>query len=181
MKNVLKKNVFINNLHIFCTFQVSTSQINLYCYSRRAAWDLVRHIDDFSYNSITYQWSRVIDRKFNDKSSEHFQPIMSSCFDIIRPINGWSNITIPDKEVLVTDSGKLSVLDGLLKRLKEEGHRVLIYSQMTKMIDLLEVNSWHFSWNVKIFYIIILFYKKKSDFYDVSAKILLAKPLYISQ
>lgn len=46
-----------------------------------------------------------------------------------------------DKETLVTDSGKLSVLDGLLKRLKEEGHRVLIYSQMTKMIDLLEVHS----------------------------------------
>lgn len=45
-----------------------------------------------------------------------------------------------DKETLVTDSGKLSVLDGLLKRLKEEGHRVLIYSQMTKMIDLLEVS-----------------------------------------
>ncbi len=30
------------------------------------------------------------------------------------------------------------MLDGLLRRLKEEGHRVLIYSQMTKMIDLLE-------------------------------------------
>lgn len=44
-----------------------------------------------------------------------------------------------DKETLVTDSGKLSVLDSLLKRLKGEGHRVLIYSQMTKMIDLLEV------------------------------------------
>jgi len=39
----------------------------------------------------------------------------------------------------VTDAGKLSVLDSLLRRLKEQGHRVLIYSQMTKMIDLLEV------------------------------------------
>lgn len=51
---------------------------------------------------------------------------------------------IKDKETLVTDSGKLSVLDSLLKRLKEEGHRVLIYSQMTKMIDLLEVNGSYF-------------------------------------
>lgn len=42
--------------------------------------------------------------------------------------------------MLVTDAGKLTVLDNLLKRLKEQGHRVLIYSQMTKMIDLLEVN-----------------------------------------
>lgn len=46
---------------------------------------------------------------------------------------------ISDKETLVTDAGKLYVLDGLLKRLKEQGHRVLIYSQMTRMIDLLEV------------------------------------------
>merc|ERR1711981_625227 len=44
---------------------------------------------------------------------------------------------------LVSDAGKLFVLDGLLRRLKEEGHRVLIYSQMTKMIDLLEEFMWH--------------------------------------
>ncbi|XP_011306977.1 putative DNA helicase Ino80 [Fopius arisanus] len=59
------------------------------------------------------------------------------------PINGWSNIIIPDKQTLVTDAGKLSVLDSLLKRLKEQGHRVLIYSQMTKMIDLLEEYMYH--------------------------------------
>ena len=41
---------------------------------------------------------------------------------------------------MVTDAGKLNVLDTLLQRLKDEGHRVLIYSQMTKMIDLLEVS-----------------------------------------
>lgn len=36
------------------------------------------------------------------------------------------------------DSGKLRVLDSLLRRLKKEGHRVLIYSLMTKMMDILE-------------------------------------------
>lgn len=56
------------------------------------------------------------------------------------PLTGWSAITIPDKETLVSDAGKLFVLDTLLRRLKVEGHRVLIYSQMTKMIDLLEVS-----------------------------------------
>ena len=44
-----------------------------------------------------------------------------------------------DKTHIITDSGKLLVLDKLLTRLKREGHRVLIYSQMTKMIDILEV------------------------------------------
>ncbi|KAL0963095.1 hypothetical protein UPYG_G00349630 [Umbra pygmaea] len=54
------------------------------------------------------------------------------------PRHGWSYIRIPDKETLITDSGKLHTLDLLLSRLKAQGHRVLIYSQMTRMIDLLE-------------------------------------------
>uniref|UniRef100_A0A8C5D4H1 Chromatin-remodeling ATPase INO80 n=1 Tax=Gadus morhua TaxID=8049 RepID=A0A8C5D4H1_GADMO len=54
------------------------------------------------------------------------------------PRHGWSFIRIPDKESLITESGKLQTLDILLSRLKTQGHRVLIYSQMTRMIDLLE-------------------------------------------
>uniref|UniRef100_A0AAZ3P577 Chromatin-remodeling ATPase INO80 n=1 Tax=Oncorhynchus tshawytscha TaxID=74940 RepID=A0AAZ3P577_ONCTS len=57
------------------------------------------------------------------------------------PRHGWSYIRIPDKETLITDSGKLHTLDLLLCRLKTQGHRVLIYSQMTRMIDLLEVSA----------------------------------------
>lgn len=48
-----------------------------------------------------------------------------------------------DKETLICDAGKLQVLDTLLRRLKCEGHRVLIYSQMTRIIDLLEVTIIH--------------------------------------
>ena len=33
------------------------------------------------------------------------------------------------------------VLDMLLTKLKAEGHRVLVYSQMTRMIDILEVRE----------------------------------------
>lgn len=46
---------------------------------------------------------------------------------------------ILDKQSLVTDCGKLKILDSLLTKLKQENHRVLIYSQMTRMIDILEV------------------------------------------
>lgn len=56
----------------------------------------------------------------------------------LQPRHGWSFIRIPDKESLITDSGKLHTLDLLLTQLKSQGHRVLIYSQMTRMIDLLE-------------------------------------------
>lgn len=41
-------------------------------------------------------------------------------------------------EHLVENSGKLVLLDKLLPKLKERGSRVLIFSQMTRMIDILE-------------------------------------------
>ncbi|XP_043288526.1 chromatin-remodeling ATPase INO80 isoform X2 [Venturia canescens] len=72
-----------------------------------------------------------------------FEPDPPGGLSACAPINGWSNIVVPDKQTLVTDAGKLFVLDSLLKRLKEQGHRVLIYSQMTKMIDLLEEYMYH--------------------------------------
>ncbi|XP_062519744.1 chromodomain-helicase-DNA-binding protein 1-like isoform X2 [Corticium candelabrum] len=39
---------------------------------------------------------------------------------------------------LVTASGKLALLDQLLSHLKQGGHRVLIFSQMTRMLDILQ-------------------------------------------
>ncbi|XP_041444883.1 chromodomain-helicase-DNA-binding protein 3-like isoform X2 [Xenopus laevis] len=39
---------------------------------------------------------------------------------------------------LVKASGKLLLLQKMLRKLNEQGHRVLIFSQMTKMLDLLE-------------------------------------------
>lgn len=45
-----------------------------------------------------------------------------------------SRVDVPgDVKTLIHDSGKMQLLDGLLKRLKAEGHRVLIFSQMTKV------------------------------------------------
>jgi chromodomain-helicase-DNA-binding protein 4 len=41
-------------------------------------------------------------------------------------------------EQLVEASGKLSLLDKMMARLKERGHRVLVYSQFTRTLDLLE-------------------------------------------
>lgn len=50
----------------------------------------------------------------------------------------YTNIEVPSMRRFVTDSGKLAKLDELLRTLKEEGHRVLLYFQMTRMIDLME-------------------------------------------
>ncbi|KAH8658721.1 putative DNA helicase INO80 [Tricladium varicosporioides] len=50
----------------------------------------------------------------------------------------FTNILVPSMRRFVTDSGKLAKLDELLFKLKEGGHRVLLYFQMTRMIDLME-------------------------------------------
>ncbi|KAF5295926.1 hypothetical protein FQR65_LT10357 [Abscondita terminalis] len=128
---------------LFCGLpKIQTHSPMLYCYSRRAMWDWNRFMDDYSLNSCSYHWS-IATRNKLDSSANYISYVPPTPFDVVRPRHGWSHILTPDKETLVTDSGKLSVLDGLLKRLKEEGHRVLIYSQMTRMIDLLEEYMWH--------------------------------------
>jgi hypothetical protein len=45
----------------------------------------------------------------------------------------------PDKKLVQYDAGKLQTLAKLLRTLKQEGHRVLVFTQMSKMLDILEV------------------------------------------
>ncbi|XP_011184936.1 chromatin-remodeling ATPase INO80 isoform X2 [Zeugodacus cucurbitae] len=102
--------------------RVQAVKRNLYCESRDAAWSQIRHLQ--CENSVGLE-------------------LVNTALDLCRPRYGWSSIVVPDKQTLVSDAGKLAVLDSLLTRLKAQGHRVLIYSQMTKMIDLLEEYMWH--------------------------------------
>lgn len=48
------------------------------------------------------------------------------------------SIQFPDKRLLQYDCGKLQALDKLLRRLQAGGHRALIFTQMTKVLDILE-------------------------------------------
>merc|ERR1719225_2580930 len=45
-------------------------------------------------------------------------------------------------ESLINDSGKFIVLDKLLPKLQEQGSRVLIFTQMTRILDILEDYCW---------------------------------------
>jgi SNF2 family DNA or RNA helicase len=49
-----------------------------------------------------------------------------------------SNFLLLYDRQLVESSGKLQLLDKMMVKLKEQGHRVLIYSQFQHMLDLLE-------------------------------------------
>ncbi|CAM9019153.1 unnamed protein product [Wickerhamomyces anomalus] len=48
------------------------------------------------------------------------------------------SIQFPDKSLLLYDCGKLQKLAKLLQQLKDGGHRALIFTQMTKVLDVLE-------------------------------------------
>ncbi|TQS38377.1 hypothetical protein Golomagni_01116 [Golovinomyces magnicellulatus] len=48
------------------------------------------------------------------------------------------SIQFPDKRLLQYDCGKLQALDKILRRLQAGGHRALIFTQMTKVLDILE-------------------------------------------
>ncbi|KAJ2761436.1 swr1 complex component [Coemansia sp. BCRC 34490] len=56
----------------------------------------------------------------------------------MRPIEVRQQIAFPEPFLLQYDCGKLQALGRLLGRLVREGHRALIFTQMTKVLDILE-------------------------------------------
>lgn len=62
-------------------------------------------------------------------SQVHRLPVLSV---LLTP--AYSSFLVP----LLISSGKLQTLAVLLRQLKAEGHRVLIFTQMTRMLDVLE-------------------------------------------
>lgn len=57
----------------------------------------------------------------------------------IREISIRQQLAFPAARLIQYDCGKLQVLDLLLRKLKQESHRVLIFTQMTKVLDILEI------------------------------------------
>jgi len=57
---------------------------------------------------------------------------------LLHPIQSRTSVTFPELRLIQYDCGKLQTLDRLLRQLKSGQHRVLIFTQMTKMLDVLE-------------------------------------------
>ena len=75
---------------------------------------------------------------FSHSSQGHFNPELLSTLPDGLQVPLRSSVEIPDLDSLVHDSAKLMILDDLLKRLAAEGHKVLIFCQMTMMLNILE-------------------------------------------
>lgn len=74
-----------------------------------------------------------------EKFVSYFRIVLSCRFLIqIRfyELQNLKNMDIPDE--LIVDSAKFKHLDDVLPKMKQEGHRVLIFSQFTMMLDILE-------------------------------------------
>ncbi|KAH6817090.1 SNF2 domain-containing protein / helicase domain-containing protein [Perilla frutescens var. frutescens] len=75
-----------------------------------------------------------IHQTFKDRWSQVFSPLLTP----FRPAIVRRQVYFPDRRLIQFDCGKLQELAVLLRRLKSEGHRALIFTQMTKMLDVLE-------------------------------------------
>ncbi|XP_012570467.1 protein PHOTOPERIOD-INDEPENDENT EARLY FLOWERING 1 isoform X2 [Cicer arietinum] len=71
---------------------------------------------------------------FKQRCSDILSPLLSP----IRPAIVRRQVYFPDRRLIQFDCGKLQELAILLRKLKSEGHRALIFTQMTKMLDILE-------------------------------------------
>ncbi|KPI85030.1 putative helicase [Leptomonas seymouri] len=54
------------------------------------------------------------------------------------PMHVRRSFSFPDKRLLIHDCGKLQFLESALKEMRQEGHRVLIFTQFVHMLNILE-------------------------------------------
>ncbi|XP_010242799.1 PREDICTED: protein PHOTOPERIOD-INDEPENDENT EARLY FLOWERING 1 isoform X2 [Nelumbo nucifera] len=73
-------------------------------------------------------------QSYKENCSEVLSPLLTPIWPaIVR-----RKVYFPDRRLIQFDCGKLQELAVLLRRLRSEGHRALIFTQMTKMLDILE-------------------------------------------
>jgi SNF2 family DNA or RNA helicase len=67
------------------------------------------------------------------------KPIASKCLNVYYESFKRTQLFFPDKRLIQYDCGKLQQLDVLLRKLKSEKHRCLIFTQMSSMLNILEI------------------------------------------
>lgn len=81
-------------------------------------------------NSSSMATERTLLSKTSDAFTKYFSPYQKAQARL--------TMCFPDKKLVQFDAGKLQKMATLLRELKQGGHRVLIFTQMSKMLDVLE-------------------------------------------
>jgi SNF2 family DNA or RNA helicase len=74
-----------------------------------------------------------------EKEETQFNETFSNLTEIYRDNFSRQQVSFPNRKLLQYDCGKLQKLSILLTKLKKEGHRCLIFTQMSKMLNILEI------------------------------------------
>jgi DNA helicase INO80 len=119
--------------------RASAPPIDVYCSSRGTEIEKEHVFFNRQLRAALYGPNEIDEQKLvdNEVDPAHF-PMHKMLPAPISERSRYTNIQVPSMRRFVTDSGKLAKLDSLLTELKEGGHRVLLYFQMTRMIDLME-------------------------------------------
>lgn len=139
VKNIVYENMVINNLKPAAEPIVKAPPIDIVCSNTSFVHDLQDELFDYNIRSslMPLSFNKELRLLENNTPITDF-PKSNMLPNAINKFIDYSNIRMPSMNRFITESGKLSKLDELLVDLKKDDHRVLIYFQMTKMMDLME-------------------------------------------
>jgi E1A-binding protein p400 len=86
-----------------------------------------------------YSAEAYVEQKQAQGATASMQGIVEDYIAPFYPSYIRQKIYFPDRKLVQFDSGKLQALYTLLDRLKKGGHKCLIFTQMSKMLDILEI------------------------------------------
>lgn len=140
----------VNILHSVYSFipRTRAPPINAHCSDRNFAYKITEEWHHPWLKRVLIGFSRTSDCNGPRKPGPPHQliqeidselPVSQPALQLTYKIFGSCPPMQPfDPAKMLTDSGKLQTLDILLKRLRAENHRILLFAQMTKMLNILE-------------------------------------------
>ena len=96
-------------------------------------------IENFAFATPTAVARDIPQLALREVPSEVIQTLPADFDALLHKVAVKLQIAFPDVSLLQYDCGKLQELDRLLRERKSGGHRVLIFTQMTRILDILEM------------------------------------------
>ncbi|XP_010279573.1 PREDICTED: DNA helicase INO80-like isoform X2 [Nelumbo nucifera] len=129
--------------------RVRAPPINVHCSNRNFAYKMVEELHHPWVKRLFFGFARTSEcngPRMPNGPPHHLIQVIDSEVPVEQPIlqltykifGSSPPMRSFDSAKMLTDSGKLQTLDILLKRLRAENHRVLLFAQMTKMLNILE-------------------------------------------